>query len=241
MSRALATFAVFCALLVVLGAAVGWWLGWPLVQLAFDPERRAAPYHLLYFDDAGPGDPTGYGPALEAQLKGAGGTRLWQARELSVPVGQMTDEWQRVQAFRAETGAGFVRLVTGRGYRALAARAPKGRRSVLGLKVAPAASQLAPQLLMIGARFPDQAGADSGQALAAAFQEALALGGRLYWDSPVAVLEGDAAISHLIVLGFDAAPALDEWLFSADMNTQLALLGTRFSNLKLWRVSAVSR
>ncbi|MEM1228992.1 MAG: hypothetical protein AAGI15_00520 [Pseudomonadota bacterium] len=243
MSRAVSTFALFCLLLAGFLAALVWWAGWPLVSLAVDPAQRSAPYHVLYFDDAGPlaTDAAGYRRELGTLFESTDATGLWQATQLAVPVGQVADEWQRIQALRFPTGSGFVRTVTGRSYRGLGARAPGARRSVLGLLEAPQPQVLSAHLLLIGAAFEPPAQADASAALREAFAGALAVGGRVYWDSPVAVLEGQTQLSHLLILSFETPTAVDEWLFSTDTTTALALLGTRFSNLRLWRVSGVVR
>lgn len=247
MSRAVTTFAVFCLLLLGLFGAVGWWVGWPLVDLAFDPDRRAAPYHVLLFDDAGAAgngarpDATAYLNALDALLTEAQAPILWQASQLTVPVGQVADEWERLLALRFPAGSGFVRVVTGRNYSKLGALAPGNGRNVLGLAAAPRPQALGSQLLIVGAQFDDVPAAQASAALREAFAGAQALGGRVYWDSAVAVLEGPSALSHMVIYAYDSPIDIDEWLFSSDTATTLALLGTRFSNLRLWRVSGVVR
>lgn len=247
MSRAVTTFAVFCLLLLSLFAAVGWWVGWPLVELAFDADRRAAPYHVLLFDDAGAAgdgarpDAAAYLKALDALLAEAQAPTLWQTAQVTVPVGQVADEWQRLLALRFPAGSGFVRVVTGRDYAKLGALAPRGRRSVLGLAAPPRPQALGSQLLIVGAQFDDVPAAQAGAALQEAFAGVQALGGRVYWDSAVAVLEGPSALSHLVIYAFDSPVEIDEWLFSSDTATTLALLGTRFANLRVLRVSGVVR
>lgn len=238
MNRAVASFLTFCVALVILFGAMAWWLGAPLLRLAFDAEQRVAPYHALYLVDAAPpGDPGAYESRFTELLAQESAQLLWQANEVVVPSGEVADEWDQVSAVRFASGSGFVRLVTGGNYRTLQAQAPGGRRSVLGLSDPPGTETPSAELLMVAAASPEGGSVD----LVEAFAPALAAGGRIVWDSPVVVLEGNSQFDQLLVLGFDEAASVDEWLWSTVTETDLALLRSRMRNLTLWRLSALSR
>ncbi|MGI9328671.1 MAG: hypothetical protein ACR2PZ_25880 [Pseudomonadales bacterium] len=242
MNRALATFLAFCAALLILFSAIAWWLGAPLLNLAFDAERRQSPYHVIYMANTGVGaasEPTAesYGRRFEQLLEAESAARLWVANSVSVPAGEVADEWQQVLAVGFSSGSEFVRLVTGGDYRQLRQAAPGGRRSAFGLSQGPLLRVPPPELLLIAAALPE----GSGSNLSATFLPALTAGGQMVWDSPMVVLEGDAQFNHLLMLGFEDAQRIDEWLSSAATETDLALLRSQVGSLTLWRLGALSR
>ncbi len=242
MNRALATFLAFCAALLILFGAIAWWLGAPLLDLAFDAERRQSPYHVIYMANTdvgsdGQSSPGDYVQRFDRLLQAEAAARLWVANSVSVPAGEVADEWQQVVAVAFSSGSEFVRLVTGGDYRQLRQAAPGGRRTAFGLSQGPLMSVPPPELLLIAAVLPE----GSGSSLSAAFLPALFAGGQMVWDSPMIVLEGDAQFNHLLLLGFDDAQRIDEWLSSAATETDLALLRSQVGSLTLWRLGALTR
>lgn len=237
MNRAVGSFVAFvCALALLLGA-VGWWLGAPLVDLALDSERRQAPYFVLYMNDASaPGTPFDVesGQTWEqafAQLLAAQNVSvLWQTSQVAVAAGEVADEWQQVSLGRFPSGAELVRTVTSGSYRQLAEGAPGGARMVLGLG-SQAPGGPASELLLVAAAIPE----DAANPLPGALQPALLAGGRVLLDAPAVVLEGTTPLNRVLLLGFDDAAALDDWLLQAATETELALLRSRVQALTIWR------
>ncbi|MFK7913023.1 MAG: hypothetical protein AB8B93_03845 [Pseudomonadales bacterium] len=243
MSRALGSFVVFvCALAVLLGA-VAWWLGAPLLELALDGEQRQAPYHVLYMSDAADsptllddGSGLTYQQAFTRLLAEQQVAALWRTTQVAVAAGEVADEWQRVVLTRFPSGAELVRSVTAGSYRKLAQAAPGGARMVLGLG-SRAPTGLAAELLLVAAAVPE----GGENPLPAALQPALAAGGRVLFDGPAVVLEGTASVNQVLLLGFDSAATVDDWLLQAATETELALLRTRVQALTIWRFMDVRR
>lgn len=243
LNRALGSFIVFVFALMLLAGALAWWLGAPLVGLALDGEQRGAPYHVLYMSDAdAPGtlldDGSGltYDQAFLALLAADGVERLWQSDDVSVAAGEVADEWHRVRLVKFPSGAEFVRLVTGGSYRRLADLAPGGSRGVIGLGSA-GPQGMASELLLVSAAVPE----GGGEPLLDALQPAIAVGGRVLLHQPSVVLEGSSTQNRLLLLGFDDAAVVDDWLLQAATETELALLRTRVQALTIWRLARVTR
>lgn len=244
MNRALASFVAFCVALVVLFSAIAWWLGAPLVALALDPQQRQAPYHVLYLANlpaanasAGQVD---YPRALNTLLAAEQATTLWRSGRVVVAAGEVADEWQQVALVRFPSGADFVRLVTGGDYRNLADQAPGGRRTVFGVSGAGPQSS-APELLLVAAQVPETALEAGSNPLPAAVDAAIAVGGRILWDQAMVVLEGSSTFNRLLLVGFEDAATVDDWLLQAATETELALLRTRVQALTVWRLEAITR
>ena len=237
MNRALGSFLVFVFALALLLGAVGWWLGAPLVDLALDSDKRKAPYFVLYMNDASQSGSlfdveTGatWEQAFAQLLAGQKVSVLWQTRQVAVAAGEVADEWQQVSLNRFPSGAELVRTVTSGSYRELAEAAPGGTRLVLGLG-SEAPGGVASELLLVAAAVPE----DAGNPLPGALQPALLAGGRVLLDSPAVVLEGTTPLNRVLLLGFDNAATVDDWLLQAATETELALLRTRVQALTIWR------
>jgi len=222
-NRSLSLFLAFLVLLAAVVTAGVWRIGWNLLGLAFDGDRRGAPYGLLLLSRSGGDEPDDQQQVLEL-LAADGGEAVWQARTLSLVDGSLRDDWQRLTLVRFERGAGVTRALTGADLRALLAeqnRLRHPRRRLLGS----AALVEAPRqtgVVLLGLFVLEQAGPVPARELG--FTTALEThGGRLLWQGGVTGLVGESGWEQALLVGFPAMTPALQWLQDARVETALAL------------------
>ncbi len=225
MSRSLSWFLAFLVLLGVLAVAGRWYLGPSLVGLAFDAERREAPYYVLSI--------VGRSETLEADQRfgadlaelfvAAGADLLWRGTTERVVKGRLQDEWLGAQLFAFPQGANFVELTTGADYRDLLAVHEGASRLLLGSPATP--DRLAPgRIWVLNLISQDHDAVDvSGDPMAEVIAGVADFGGTLVWDAPVADVDDRWPWNRLVLVGFGQPLEAEVWLSDAGTRTELAL------------------
>lgn len=260
MNRAASFFALFCLLLIAVGACVAWWLGPALVSLAFDSQRASTPFYGIYLHqqerglvesrdgykirllqllahgpEPGPqadDPPEDNGPVALQPEATEPSQILWQTASVSVLSGSVADEWGGLVVARFATGREFVRLATAPKYREVRALTPGAERLVIGSSTPPLRSLDHPAALLLAVEGGMQAAVDDW------VDEIVALGGEVVWDAPAVMLEANAnqaeGIDNLVLIGFADAPALAAWAYSLQAQTTNALLRAKAEAMRLW-------
>ena len=227
LSRSLPFFLLFLAALILAGALGAWYLGPSVVSLAFDDERRNAPYYLVSLvasPDSGMGDGSA---AFRSDLAGLvsedGGLLLWRAVTIQVAEGRVEDEWQHLQLFEFPRGGDLVEMLTSARYRGTADVYPRLRRLILG--AADPSNDLAFGSAAVLSLYRVDADATEfapgARDLASNLGE---FGGQLVWDVPVADLDGDALWSRVLLFEFASVRAAERWLRDPATVTHRALI-----------------
>jgi uncharacterized protein (DUF1330 family) len=226
-SRSLAGFLLFLLLLVVVGLLGTWYVGPSLVSLAFDEDRRDAPYYLLNFA-AGEQDveyQASYRAELAKLVVADGGQLLWQAVTIQVPEGRVRDEWQNVALFEFPRGGEVVEMLTSSSYRGLDDAHPAVSRMLLGTSMAPDAladgRATVLNLLTVG---PEQDLADS--VIRGLFGNLAAYDGSLIWEAELEDLEDRWPWNRALMLAFPTLERAESWLRDPGTVTQRALTAT---------------
>lgn len=225
-SRSLAWFLAFLVLLGVLAVAGSWYLGPSLVGLAFDSDRREAPYYVLSL--VGRGAPADRDPSFGAELAelfvASGAEIVWRGTTERVVKGRLQDEWLHVQLFAFARGADFVELMTGGDYRDLRAAHDGAARLLLGSPTAPdAMARGRIWVLNLIAQDQDDLGSPGSDPMASVVRDVADFGGALVWDAQVAELDDRGPWNRLMVLGFAQPLEAEVWLSDAGTRTELAL------------------
>jgi hypothetical protein len=225
-SRSLSWFLAFLVLLGVLAVVGSWYLGPSLVGLAFDAERREAPYYVLSL--VGRSEPADVDERFAsdlAELFVAGGAELlWRGTTERVVKGRLQDEWLNAQLFAFPRGANFVELTTGGGYRDLLAAHEGASRLLLGSPTEP--DRMARgriwvlNLIAEDRQDRDAAGTDP---MSSVIGDVADFGGGLVWDARVADLDDRWPWNRLVLLGFAQPLEAEVWLSDAGTRTELAL------------------
>lgn len=238
MNRSLTLFLAFLLLLAGIVSVGVWWIGWDLLRLAFDGDRRAAPYGLLLLSRSAADDLGDHRRILEL-LAADGGEAVWQARSLSLVDGGLRDDWRRLTLVRFERGDGVTRALTGSAMRSALAdrdRLRHPRRQVLGsaaLARVPLAAVLpaerppaeAPHpvavvLLGLFARSQEMPVPAGELGFTAALE---AYGARLLWQGAVTTLAAEVDWSQALLLGFPDSESAQRWLEDPRVETARAL------------------
>jgi len=225
-SRSLAGFLVFLLVLIVAGAIGAWYLGPNLVSLAFDEQRRDAPYYLLNFTTGEAADeyPSTYRAGLAELVVNDGGTLLWQARVAQVTEGRMEDEWQNVQLFEFPRGGDCVEMLTSSNYRALVKAHAGVTRMMLGTSTAP--DGLAGDQATVFSLMTVDPGQQAGNSANGLLGNLAAYEGVLIWQSDVAELEDRWPWNRVLLLSFPTAAQAESWLRDPATVTERALAAT---------------
>jgi uncharacterized protein (DUF1330 family) len=227
LSRSLGGFLVFLLVLVVAGIVGTWFVGPNLVSLAFDEERRNAPYYLLNFGAGEPGTEyqSTYRAGLAELVVADGGQLLWQAITVQVSEGRVQDEWQDVQLFEFPRGGDFVEMLTSSSYRGIVDAHPAVSRMLLGTSTAPDAlaggQATVFSLLTVD---PHQDSTDA--AIRALLGNLSSYEGSLIWDTPVEDLQDDWPWNRVLMLAFPTLELAENWLRDPATVTERALTGT---------------
>ncbi len=225
-SRSLSWFLAFLVLLGVLAVAGSWYLGPSLVGLAFDADRREAPYYVLSL--AGRSELADadlrFGSDLAELFDAAGGKLLWRGTTERVVKGRLQDEWLNAQLFAFPRGANFVELKTGGDYRDLLAAYEGRSRLLLGSPTQPdrmARGRI--WVLNLIAEDAEDSQATGGDPLAGLMGGVADFCGSLVWDAKVADLDERSSWNRLVLLGFAQPLEAEVWLSDAGTQTELAL------------------
>jgi uncharacterized protein (DUF1330 family) len=226
-SRSLAGFLAFLLVLVVIGLLGTWYLGPNLVSLAFDEERRDAPYYLLSFaiDETAQAFEASFRGDLAELVVADGGRLLWQAKTVQVSEGRVEDEWQDVQLFEFPRGAELVGMLTSTGYRDIVDAHPGASRMLLGTSTAPdalAGNQAA--VLSLVRVDPQREPVDSARRRL--LGNLSAYEGTMIWDAEVVDLEHRWPWNRVMLLAFPAVVQAEGWLRDPGTVTERALAGT---------------
>jgi uncharacterized protein (DUF1330 family) len=226
-SRSLGGFLAFLLVLVVVGLVGTWLLGPNLVSLAFDEERRNAPYYLLNFGAGEPGADyqSTYRAGLAELVVTDGGQLLWQAITVQVSEGRVQDEWQDVQLFEFPRGGDFVEMLTSASYRGIVDAHPAVSRMLLGTSSAPDAlaggQATVLSLLTVG---PEPSETDA--AIRRLLGNLTGYEGSLIWDTPVEDLQDESPWNRVLMLAFPTLEQAEGWLRDPATVTERALTGT---------------
>lgn len=227
MSRSLAGFLVFLLVLVAIGLLGTWYLGPNLVSLAFDEERRNAPYYLLNFaaGESGADYQSTYRAGLAELVSKDGGQLLWQANTLQVSEGRVQDEWQDIQLFEFARGAEFVQMLTSSSYRGIVDAHPNVSRMLLGTSTPPdaLAENRATVLSLLNV---DPKQEDSDDTIRRLFSNLRAYDGAVIWDTEVEDLEGRWPWNRALMLTFPTLEQAENWLRDPVTVTERALTVT---------------
>jgi hypothetical protein len=242
LSRSLLAFLLFLLVLAVGGAAlVAWYAGPTAAAVAFDIDRREAPYFLLHLVPTGrPAD----GAAVEAHRAGFlaaasadGGTRIWSAgtarrHEARSRHGSYRGSMAAVEAYGFARGANLLQLLTGKEFRTLAAE-PALPMLLAGTDTPPAA--LDPGAVAVLALY-EVDGGNLAQPLGAPDAPGwlVALGahdGKLAWDAPLDWIRGREQWNRVLLLQFPDARAAGAWLRDPATLTARALASRDLGDL----------
>jgi len=226
-SRSLAGFLGFLLVLVAVGLLGTWYLGPNLVSLAFDEERRNAPYYLLNFAAGEPGVEyqSTYRAALAELVVADGGQLLWHANTVQVSEGRVEDEWQDVQLFEFPHGGDFVEMLTSSSYRGIVDAHPAVSRMVLGTSAAPDALA-GGQATVLSLLTVDPEQSDTDVAIRRLLGNLSAYEGSLIWDTELADLEEEWPWNRVLLLAFPSLTQAENWLRDPATVTERALTAT---------------
>lgn len=225
-SRSLSWFLAFLVVLGILAVAGSWYLGPSLVSLAFDAERREAPYYVLSLigrDTLGDED-AGFAPDLADLFIASGAELLWRGSTERVVKGRIQDEWLQGQLFAFPRGASFVELMTGGAYREFVSAHEGAARLLLGSATAPDAMvRRRIWVLNLIAQERLDLDATGSDPMASVMRDIADFGGTLLWDAAVTDLDDRWPWNRLVVLGFAQPLEAEVWLSDAGTRTELAL------------------
>ena len=223
MSGSLRTFLVFCVLLAVCGIGLRLWAGPVMLDLMLDKERRAAPLTALVLVAPGRIGASASDAlarkidAMHGLMRDAGASLQWSGRTQVVVDGATRDEWQRVSVARFATGAAFVDFFTSGTYRSLRGDAPASRQFVM-VAEEDLQDSLEPErrLVLVLVEAAKGKPGEIRRAVRDLLATLRAHGGSVRWETPVAVLQGDAAPSWVAAVQFEPDEAVERWLADDD-------------------------
>lgn len=207
------------------------WVGPVATGIAFDGDRRAAPYYLLQFVQRVEPDDRAQTPAQEAFRNDVaayaavdGGSLVWTAttlhrHEARARHGSARHAFAALDVLAFERGAGVVQMLTNTDYRA--------RRSEVGDSVLLAGVEVPPrsfdaravsvlilyESLIIDAE-PDVSRSEdaAGNPLRGWFSAVAAYGGAVVWEGDLAWFQSPQAWNRFAVLQFTDTRSVSRWL-----------------------------
>ncbi len=223
MNRSLGLFLLFLLALLVVAAIGAWYVGPSVVSLAFDEERRNAPYYVLSLMADDHSTSSGFPVALAELAVADGGQLLWRGVTIAVSEGRVQDEWQQLQLFEFPRGGDFVEMLTGTRYRQITEAHPRLQRLMLGSPMAPDGVPTAGAAVMslFDVNHESREFAQGSQELAGNLGE---FQGTLIWNAPLVDLEGEAVWNHILLFEFSDTEAAEDWLRDPTTVTQRALI-----------------
>jgi uncharacterized protein (DUF1330 family) len=227
-NRSLASFLTFLMVLAIAAAGGVWWLGFDLVDLALDEDRRAAPYQLLHFADADA--PSGdYAGTLTALVRSEEGDLAWRGGLDRLLDGRSEDEWQDLMIFDLPRGGGLVQLVTSPEFRELT----EGRRTLLLGTSAPALKIAQTGNLLVWLQADPEPDDPRRQALDAVTASIGSYGGTLIVQGELDQVAGDSPWNHIAVMSFADAQQARDWFRDPASVTERAL-ATKHLQRQAW-------
>jgi hypothetical protein len=222
LSRSLVGFLFFCALLLGAGAFLVWYVGPTATAIAFDGDRREAPYFLLQLIPQGSGAaPEGIAEHRAGLVTAAGadgGRQIWSAadtrrHESRTREGSYRGAMAALDLLAFDRGAELVQMLTGAEFRALAA-GPEPGVLLAGTGIPPQAlrgSDVTVVLLfqVVDADVTQPLGEPGRAGWLAALDDHQ---GRLAWDAPLDWVRGSQAWNRIALLQVPDAALAAAWL-----------------------------
>ena len=216
LNRSLTTFLAFLGLLAGVAGLLAWWAGPAMLSLALDDERRDAPYYLIHLLDTE--DPGGYFQSFGTLLREEEAQLLWRGSLRALHAGRSQDEVADVALLEFGAGSSVVRMLTSTAYRDLTGDAGP---LLLGTATAPGPIAQDETLVLWLVELVEDGDVSVLETLG---RSATDFGGQLIWSTPVAVLEGDRAWNHALLLAFPTGTAFGSWLTAPATATDRALV-----------------
>jgi len=221
-SRSLVGFLLFCLVLLAAGGFLVWYVGPTASTIAFDGDRREAPYFLIELVPQSGSNATDAVAAHRAGMLAAvaaeGGRRIWSAdetrrHESRTRQGSHRGAMAAIDLFSFDRGGELVQMLTGEEYRSLAADAAPVAL-LAGTRVAPQALRVDEVAVVVLYQLVD---ADVRQPLGEAGRSGWlaaldAHKGRLAWAAPIDWIRGAQAWNRLAIVQFPDAAAAAGWL-----------------------------
>jgi len=222
LSRSLVGFLFFCLLLGAAGLFLVWYVGPTATRIAFDADRREAPYFLLQLipqsATAGPDAVPQLRAGLLAAVGADGGRRIWTAdetrrHESRARHGSYRGAMAAVDLFAFDRASDLVQMLTGEEFRALAA-VPDPAALLVGTSVPPQSLRPGEVAVMVlyenvdpETPLPLGEAGDSGWLVALTDHS-----GRVAWDTPIDWIRGSEEWNRLVLLQFPDAASASAWL-----------------------------
>lgn len=231
LSRYQVGFVAFCLVLLCAGGALAFWVGPVATGIAFDGDRRDAPYYLLQFVQRVEPDDRAQTPAQEAFRNDVaayaavdGGSLVWSAatlhrHEARARHGSARHAFAALDVLAFERGAGVVQMLTNTDYRAL--RSDVGDSVLLaGVAMPPRSFDaravsvlilyewLVEDAELLESQSPDAA----GDHLRGWFAALGAHGGSVVWGGDLAWFQTPQAWNRFAVLQFADTRSVSGWL-----------------------------
>jgi uncharacterized protein (DUF1330 family) len=203
-------------------AAGIWWLGASVVSLAFDEDRRGAPYYVLHLvSGADAEEGAGYLDGFGALVRAEDGQLLWRGALEHLHSGRLGDAHDDLLVYEFAAGGDLVQMLTSAQYRSLHDRLPA---VLLGTAASPDAIVQDEVLLLWLLELRDTGAQGNAEGLLPVVASARRFEGHPIWNAPVDVVAGGATWNHLVVLAFPESAAARRWLEDMQTVTELALV-----------------
>jgi hypothetical protein len=241
LSRSLVGFLFFCVLLLAGGAFLVWYVGPTATAIAFDGDRREAPYFLLQLIPRSPDAPAEAVPAQRAGIVVAagadGGRQIWSANDIArhesrTRHGSFGGAMAAIDLIEFDRGGDLVQMLTGAEYRDLAADADVAVL-LAGTSVPPQALRAGEVAVLLLYELTDPAAVsplgEVGQSgwLGTLDRHA----GRLAWTAPLDWVRGKQAWNRVAMLQFPDAAAASRWLRDPATLTERAIASRQLGDL----------
>lgn len=241
MSRSQLAFLVFCLVLICVSGALVWYVGPTASAIAFDADRRSAPYFVLHLVPQTPkmdvAAVAAYRAELDATIAMEGARPLWSSthtrrHESRTRAGSLRGAMEAVDLIRFEHGADLVHMLTGEEFRALVGGAP--------FEVRLAGSATPPQDLRAGEVavlvLYEGVGSDYASPFGVPGESGWLIvldrfGGRIAWDTPIEWIRGRETWNRLLLLQFPDTRSAGAWLRDPATQTERAIVSRHIGDL----------
>ena len=216
--------------LIAVSLAVGmvFWVGLPLLRLAFFEPERDQPLTVVNLVSA-PGVENfdaAYQAPLRALLASEQGELVGDYRLRHLMDGARRDEWDVLNLLHIPVGSDMVQAMTSAEYRALRDIAPTLRMRMLGTFAVPGADWRDGLVLWLMNERQS-----AGQAFAAIAELAGSAGARIVLDTSIMALGEDMPFQRLVLMDFESPAAALNWLRTRQMVTERAVLNANLNDL----------
>lgn len=186
-----------------------------MLSLAFDDDRRNAPYYLVHLIslDESPDYFSAFGPLLREEQAQV----LWRGGLTALHSGRSRDELGDVALIEFASGNRVVQMMTSSTYRDLT----RNSRPVLLGAVSPPGPIASDEVLLLW--LFELSEGSSGEQLEAIARSADTHQGQLIWATPVEQLGGDRTWNQLLLLAFPDSISAQNWLADPQTTTDRAL------------------